>query len=305
MNKTKNVKPIKGQVWDCDVIGGISKRTIREVIYNSPYHHDVFFECANHMKTNDLWECGTFIPQTNLEWLACKVELGDNVNFITRNGSGYNIWKDTPNLDNYHFPPRVYTKQQLQDKQFELGLSNTNIVGLNDLIRDNSYYRDEAKKEEQKKETTMIDLSTAKVGDKFDWSGDNMEGVKLNGLAKLEYITPNGFYVFYCGSEHSGILIVVDEYGMGVYTGKQQSFTKHEPRHWLKDLPDASYFELFNIDYIHCSRGYKWLATGPGATGCARSLVLNQGEMPTLTDDQRRDSKISIVDLKAWQEANK
>jgi len=60
---------------------------------------------------------------------------------------------------------------------------------------------------------------------------------------------------------------------------------------------------LFGIEYIHYSLGYKWLATRPGvhSDSARTSQTLDNSMMPNLTDDERKLSKISIVELKNWQ----
>lgn len=119
MNK---VKPQAGQVWDCNVIGGISRRVVREVIDNGAYHDGVFFECANHMGANHLLECGVFIPQTDLEWLAVNVGewLYDDCGFV-RLGGAKEYYTD--DIDNeYCSQFQYYTRQKWQNMRYKLGL---------------------------------------------------------------------------------------------------------------------------------------------------------------------------------------
>jgi len=296
-----------GQIWECQgKIGcGIYNKGHQIKILDHVMHVDAinFHEDVGDasISTNFLKEHFTFVPQTDLEWLA--------VNYKWSNEEIKSIHKvaddDIREWDHKDFD--YVTRQQWQDKRYELGLDEVqNYSGCKVInnVEIGTVFGEQ-------KEPKIIDLSMAKVEDKFDWSGDNMEGVKLNGLAKLEYITPNGFYVFYCGSGEIGILIVVDEYGIGVYTGKQQSFTKHDPRHWMKDLPDA---DLFNDGWLSLNRSNGWLWSIREPVLGLKSYSLSAEyliydisflKMPTLIADEWELSKISIPDLKAWQEANK
>jgi len=144
----------------------------------------------------------------------------------------------------------------------------------------------------------VMELSTAKVEDEYKTEyGDVFRLVSMNGNSICWSGYTEGDGPFYYVTDYKGVFQDSDD--------APNLVSKHETRHWLKDLPDASYFELFNINYIHYSRGYKWLATGPGPTGFDRSLVLNQDKMPTPTGDEFKNRKVSIPDLKVWQEANK
>ena len=75
---------------------------------------------------------------------------------------------------------------------------------------------------------------------------------------------------------------------------------KHDPHHWLKDMPDADLFKIQD--------GYLVLeARGTWYSRCNRTTAqynLSGINMPTLTGDEWRNSKISIADLRVWQEQN-
>ena len=149
-----------------------------------------------------------------------------------------------------------------------------------------------------------IDLTGAKVGAKFDSFHDGV--LTLIGKAKEE--------VALIHADDSCFIIVNNDGTCANDDGKQIIKSKHVPRPWLKDLPDADLFS----DYVS---GY-WLACDAGGNGSwyihktepyiadnddeqwsnhSTCWTLLTQKMPTLTGDQWKDSKISIKDLKAWQ----
>lgn len=119
MNK---VKIMTGQKWKCDVIGGPVIRTIRGVTENGEYHNDIYFTDSNWMKEGELYGCGEFIPQTNLEWLAVAIKRwsftdGFNVSKVETAPLGYLVGK----VEKFY---ESYTKQEWQNKRYELGLDD-------------------------------------------------------------------------------------------------------------------------------------------------------------------------------------
>ena len=129
----------------------------------------------------------------------------------------------------------------------------------------------------------MIDLTGAKVGDKY---------LDCKGVL-CEYIGMNAGKVVGRPVKTDGIAMHNTHY---VSISDQLNCNKHDPRPWLKDLPDADLFELFSSKDVQCDSSGVWFDH--------RGMSLNADKMPTLTGDQWMDSKISIVKLKAWQVEN-
>lgn len=150
----------------------------------------------------------------------------------------------------------------------------------------------------KQKETRMIDLSKAKVGDEFEYFGE---------IAKLAYaheLKTRFVLETKCG------VIVCNEKGEGC-TSDPFQLIKHEPRHWLKDLPSA---DLFNCAWLACEKNDGWYSfdreplVNPNPCsyfGIDKACHLKHLFMPILTGDEWEFSKISIPDLKAWQLINK
>ena len=75
---------------------------------------------------------------------------------------------------------------------------------------------------------------------------------------------------------------------------------RHEPRYWLKDLPDADAFSE-SVSCITCN--YKGWYVSKGSSLMSGEYVTNK--MPQLTRNDYDLSKISIDDLREWQRVNK
>ena len=139
----------------------------------------------------------------------------------------------------------------------------------------------------------MIDLTGAKVGDKF---------VLTNGLeAELILRTSDALIL----NSFGGITVMVDNQGESQHSNSGLSIkSKLDPRPWLKDLPDADLFSEL-VDYLYYDAGFDGWGYGY-KTPVEREVDERYMplKMPTLTRDQWKDSKISIPELKAWQLAN-
>lgn len=136
-----------------------------------------------------------------------------------------------------------------------------------------------------RKETKMIDLRNAAVGDKFMTTGSEVTLMKKgNGSYCLEY--------------KDGSLMLTDNNGKIMETGSPL-LSKVDTRHWLKYLPDAGLFSD-DVEYIHCRQGV-WCYHVKGWQVCHEIHLI---KMPILTDNDYNLSMISVVDLKAWQMAN-
>jgi hypothetical protein len=137
-----------------------------------------------------------------------------------------------------------------------------------------------------------IDLRSAVVGDKFD-TNDNQSCVIV---AKTNY---NLCFELLDGAE---LLFITGEDGVPERSNYKHLAikSKYEPRHWLKDLPDAGLLAIYGTEFIELNEFGKWFAVNKH-----QCTALCNDLMPTLTGDEWRNSKISIDELKAWQKENK
>ena len=127
-----------------------------------------------------------------------------------------------------------------------------------------------------------IDLSTAEVGDNFD---------SLNERYELLMKSEKDYVIKGCGAR----LYIVNRHGSSYEPDAVKLVSKHDPRHWLGQLPDADLF-LDDVGYIYCDSNSEWLSASGND-----EYYFNFIKMPTLTGDEWRDSKISIDELRAWQ----
>lgn len=148
----------------------------------------------------------------------------------------------------------------------------------------------------------MIDLNMGNIGDEFvDGSGDKFKLLIIgeNDAVVSGYNNDDRAYHY---------LVNLD----GTFTDEEICLvSKYDPRHWLKDLPDA---DLFTDGWLSLSnhKGWLWSIKEPIKGSKAYQLRsdyliydISFLKMPKLTGDEWKQSKISIVDLKAWQESNK
>ncbi len=130
-----------------------------------------------------------------------------------------------------------------------------------------------------------IDLTCAKIGDKFNTDGEFTVGLVHKSADDTRFCL-----------EQDGSLFILLRDG----SSKHLNITsKHDPRPWLKDLPDADLFHG-DVEFIHCIQG-DWCYLIAGWMVCHKINII---KMPKLTADQWEDSKISITDLRAWQFAS-
>lgn len=108
-----------------------------------------------------------------------------------------------------------------------------------------------------------------------------------------------------------GDLHVCDSYGY-MDSLSVSIIKRHEPRWWLKDMPDAGAFILFEIKWLACIGGC-WHAHQDEPIfnndhfqyDSHMATILNRYLMPQLKGDEWELSKISIDDLREWQKENK
>ena len=148
----------------------------------------------------------------------------------------------------------------------------------------------------------MIDLTSAKVGDKY-LTEDNQECS----------VVAIGHYTVCFNLTVVDFLFVTNDDGKPSETHngcKELTIKcKADPRPWLKDLLDA---DLFVGEWLACDKEGEWFSFNREPTkftitfsdqSCS-AVTLEGVKMPKLTGDQWKDSKISIKDLKAWQVEN-
>lgn len=285
-----NVKPMVGQVWENNdndyivkaIMLGICNKGVRVVCDEIR---------ANFIVNGGFTDVFTFIPQNDLEWLAVKVDKWavPSSNFIARAPSDC-VDYSAPCLS-LNYPQKKYTRQQWQNKRYELGLDEPkNKITWADCPFPTININCPCALTPIKKETKMIDLSTTKVGDEFVDGNDNIiKIVCVNNYAPKKYVgTING--------RSAGMY---DKHGKNIDPTCVNIVSRYEPRHWLKDLPDAWVFELYETLELSCGSSGVWFAHLRNDT-----LAIAGPKMPTLTGEEWKLSEISIPDLKAWQEAN-
>jgi len=155
----------------------------------------------------------------------------------------------------------------------------------------------------------MIDLSNAKVGDwyldangnKLDLSntkvGDEYLDANENKLECVFIASSGDFRYVFTDTKHGGFT--------GLYNNKGENnshccvdmVSKVDKRPWLKDMPDAMVFDIYGVISIQGNAQDGWFDN--------RGNVLSSGFMPCLSADRWKDSKISIEELREWQEVNK
>ena len=148
----------------------------------------------------------------------------------------------------------------------------------------------------KQKEDNKLKLSKDDVGEKFENDFGQVFKIELCGGADIA-VTDNDGYIFVC------------DY-CGVFENKvtKPLVKRHEPRWWLKDIPDA---DLFVCNWLACDKGGIWYGFGgeePLIFECGYDdengrmvTPLKSIRMPNLTSDEWKLSKISIKELREWQ----
>tara|TARA_R110000851_G_scaffold219329_1_gene372133 strand:- start:288 stop:746 length:459 start_codon:yes stop_codon:yes gene_type:complete len=148
----------------------------------------------------------------------------------------------------------------------------------------------------------MIDLSNAKVDEEYILSSGH--------VAKSLLVTDDAVVLGF-----KGITIMVNMSGETLHAnGGMSVLAKVDPRSWLKDMPDAGIFTGEFIAFESIDGGWHAFDEEPKmssngeyfSTNGQFSLYYISGiKMPTLTGDQWKESKISIIELAQWQKDNK
>ena len=257
------IKPAAGQKWknaDSTYTITLSAQTDEKGWWQTD-------ECgkSNPIHVSVLRDCYEFVPQTDLEWLAVNVEKWYKGAFLKKVTvpSGRYGWV----LSN---KPGTYTKKQWQQKRIELGL------------------------DKQIKEKEMINLSDAKVGDKYELSTGDL--VELALIGDKNAVTKN------CHGRYRAVKFNGD-YGSGLSIVK-----KIDPNAWWKDLPPAEWFELYGTKFIAMDENLQWLAyiEKPEVSDESWSHNFDALELAihSVNSVGWQDSLIKISDLKKWQEQN-
>lgn len=114
------------------------------------------------------------------------------------------------------------------------------------------------------------------------------------------------------GGRGSYIALVDNESGECREDGDFSITSRHEPRSWLKDMPNLGDIKE---GWIACDKGrtWYWYDKAPVSKGetwiCANDtqyqILSHAFNLPALTSDQWKESLISTAELNRWQSGNK
>ncbi len=293
-----NVKPMVGQAWDNSGV----KMKLCEIKNNIATFRSDFLEVIVEIDDR-LYRNFTFFPQNDLEWLAVNVDAfpdyskyiskGLNVSRYLKSGLEHLV------IDGIFEGDQHYTRQQWQNMRYELGLDEPkNKITWADCPFPTININCPCTMAPLKKEAKMINLRKSAVGDKFDSNNERYE--LLMKSDKDFVIKGNG-----------GRLYIVNRQGSSYDADAVKLTTKHEPRHWLKDLPNTDFFSD-GVNWLAYYKGIgAWFAyysepssDNSGSEDGGSISALDMIKMPKITGDEWKLSKISIPDLNAWQAAN-
>tara|TARA_R110000851_G_scaffold174092_1_gene320354 strand:- start:107 stop:511 length:405 start_codon:yes stop_codon:yes gene_type:complete len=134
----------------------------------------------------------------------------------------------------------------------------------------------------------MIDLSNAKVDEEY---------ILSNGYVATTLLVTGDAVVL----GFVGVTIMANMSGETLHANGGLSVSaKVDQRPWLKDMPDAGIFTDDAVELLITSHGNWNVNLIDGGKYQTHGI-----KMPTLTSDQWKDSKISIVELAQWQKDNK
>lgn len=210
-----------------------------------------------------------FVAQNDLEWLTVNIEVW-NAN------THMSVFKKDGGCG-YGFVLAggcdSYNHSKWQECRYSLGLDDR----------------------PQQEEVIMYFMEGKVVGDQFKYYGQ---------VATLAYISKSGNR-FVLDSASGGV-IVCNENGKGC-TSDDFQLEKHDPRPWLKDLPDASLLscEVVGIGKLKDHDGGYWYFVHSSDSSGDDRRFLPLSDMPMLSDKDCETSEISIADLAKWQAENK
>lgn len=146
----------------------------------------------------------------------------------------------------------------------------------------------------------MIDLNAASVGDEFnyvDYYRDSSTfGVFSHKLVMTLVSKGSDDYVLI---DQNGSHHVIDKGSDSTNGTDFRLRSKYDHRHWLKDLPDADLFDS-SVDWVEChwkNKGNFWFGSNEGI----EAEYWIPLKMPTITEEECEQSRISIPELRKWQ----
>lgn len=216
------------------------------------------------------------------------------IEWALRADRNISLWK--PNIEALY---EIYLAEQEQ-----LNHEYLNITTEKAQIIRNTIYACMVDNASLNKEDKKLKLTKEDIGNKFECNNDGYR------RAKLVYISGSDRF---CFENSGGGLFVTDEDGDFV-TNKTSIVKRHEPRWWLSQLPDADLLDLewLSIDndnhiylYNHEPRILAGCERWNGGYSSESTRLSGLKCMPKLKNDEWKLSKISIDELRKWQNDNK
>lgn len=215
----KNVKPMVGRTFKQNSSGGIHK--VRSLNPCSVYFDGIMDPVGLYEVINGF----TFIPQNDLEWLACQRDEwpSDSVAYVSKESCQALYYQRSAQ--------GRYTRQQLQSMRYELGLDekpkapDLEAFAKGCGVAPPTTMNCQCALTPTKKEAKMIDLSNAKVGDEFvDLNDNKIKIVYVNNHAPNRYV----------GTINGGSACVYDKLGKNIDPTCVDIVSKHDPAPGLK-----------------------------------------------------------------------
>ncbi len=149
------------------------------------------------------------------------------------------------------------------------------------------YTEEQSAKLTEPKKETKLRLTKEDVGKKFETSNGCVYSVALvnDENAVIESETGN----YYSCDLHGKC-----------FHGANSIIKRHEPRWWLKDMPDADSFSK-DVSSIHFEGDMNWYVTDVNG----HDHWLPYADLPKLDDNDRKLSEMTIEYLRVWQKKNK
>ncbi len=148
---------------------------------------------------------------------------------------------------------------------------------------------DEMQRDATTGEHIMQALKDIKIGGKLVLDNDDV--VTIIHLSRSQIVS-QGDAGYYLNSSINGKSTELSEFDIKA---------KHDPRWWLKDLPDASIFNS-EVEYLEYDPRKGWFCY---IAGCGLPTYLDCLKTPKLAIDETNLSRITLLNLKTWQEQSK
>lgn len=226
-----------------------------------------------------LYKYFEFVPQGDLEWLTVNVNASNC--YISRTLGGYSTALSADLINACHSP--IFTKQQWQECRYKLGLDERPIKEGGVMSREQKVID----QEQHIQGKMVMDLSDAVIGNKFEAGADMLKGAIFELVVKGDKD---------CVFKESGSHHVSNMDGV-IIKGVVELVKKHDPRLWLKLIPNASVFEFYGAVLLTFKSTAGWYITLDD--GCTVSVPA--GKIPSL----KEGNSILIADLAKWQAENK